>query len=327
MSSDDTAEVIAAAPGLNGFAADVKTGLAGATKRLSCRFFYDGHGSKIFEEICALPEYYLARAEQEILEDYAYDIVGRFSICLTLLELGSGSATKTRVLIEALLAHQGHLQFVPIDISPTILRQSSDDLRDRYPKLEIHPVAAEYREGLARAHQMVSGPLLILWLGSNIGNFEREEAANFLRALCQCMSKDDRLLIGIDLRKDKTVLEAAYDDADGVTARFNLNILNRINRDLGGTFNAKSFRHEAIYNEELGRVEMYLVSDADQNVHISDLGCTVSFEQEEEIHTENSYKYSLAEIDQLAQCGGLCIEDQWLDRRYRFSLNLFATAD
>ncbi len=315
------------APALDGFAEDVRAGLSATPKRLSCRFFYDVYGSKIFEEICALPEYYLTRAEQEILEVNAGKIAARCQSAITLLELGSGSARKTRVLIEALIEQQGFLQFVPIDISPTILEQSSRDLRDYYPNLEVTPVAAEYREGLGRAHQLVSGPKLILWLGSNVGNFGRGEAALFIESIRQFMSADDRLMVGIDLRKDKNVLEAAYDDVSGVTARFNLNILNRINRDLGGTFDSKTFRHEAIYNEEEGRVEMYLVSDTIQVVNIADLDCTVRFDQNERIHTENSYKYSYAEIEQLARSGGLRLQEQWFDELHQFSLNLLAKAN
>ena len=320
-------DLTSSAPALDGFAEDVRTGLSATPKRLSCRFFYDVYGSKIFEEICALPEYYLTRAEQEILEANAGEIAARFQGDVTLLELGSGSARKTRVLIEALIEQQEYLQFVPIDISPTILEQSSRDLQEYYPNLEVNPVAAEYREGLARAHQLVSGPKLILWLGSNIGNFGRGEAALLIESIKQYMSANDRLLVGIDLRKDKNVLEAAYDDVQGVTARFNLNILNRINRDLGGTFDSKRFRHEAIYNEEEGRVEMYLVSDTMQVVHIADLDCTVRFDQDERIHTENSYKYSLAEIEQLARSAGLRIQEQSFDERHRFSLNLLAIAN
>ena len=311
-------------PAPGGFADDVKAGLSAAPKRLSCRFFYDGYGSSLFEEICALPEYYLTRAEQEILEANAEEIAARFQRDVTLLELGSGSAIKTRVLIEALSQRQDCLQFVPIDISPNALEQSSRDLRGFYPDLEVTPVAAEYRQGFARAHQLVSGTKLILWLGSNIGNFERDEAALFLKSLRQSMSPDDRLLVGIDLRKDGKVLEAAYDDASGVTARFNLNILNRINRELGGTFDATRFRHEAVYDEDEGRVEMYLVSDRIQFVNIADLECTIRFGREERIHTENSYKYSVAEVEQLARSGGLHLEKQWIDDGHRFSLNLLA---
>ena len=327
MSQNDLIELLPTASTLNGFADDVKAGLLATPKRLSCRFFYDDHGSKIFEEICALPEYYLTRAEQEILKTNANQIAARLPADTTLLELGSGSAIKTRILIEALIGQQGILQFVPIDISPTILEQSARELQQHYPKLEVNPVAAEYREGLVRARQLVSGPKLILWLGSNIGNFERDDAARFLSQVGRCMSRDDLLLVGVDLRKDKLVLETAYDDPAGVTARFNLNILNRINRDLGGTFDLSRFRHEAIYNDDEGRVEMYLVSDVPQNVSIERLNWSVEIGMDEAIHTENSYKYSLAEIDRLAERSGLSLAEQWFDNRGQFSLNMFSAVD
>jgi L-histidine N-alpha-methyltransferase len=308
------------------FARDIKTGLTGLPKSLSCRYFYDREGSLLFEAICELPEYYLTRAEREILLNHAAEIAARLAAGTTLVELGSGSAAKTRVLIEAFLNRHGPLRYVPVDISQTMLNESSLALLGEYAALEITAIASEYHVGLRQLNALVDGPKLILWLGSNVGNFERLEAAHFLRRVRDVMSPSDRLLVGIDLRKDRVVLEQAYDDAQGVTAQFNLNILARINRELGGHFDLQAFRHRAIYNEAVGRVEIYLVSARAQKVFIDHLGREISFAAGEMIHTENSYKYSFAEIDALSAAAGLRIERQWLDAERWFSLNLLAPA-
>ena len=291
-------------------------------KRLSCRFFYDRDGSRLFELICDLPEYYLTRTEHRILQERAVQIVCQAPVDTTLVELGSGSAVKTRVLIEAFLERRGRLLFAAVDISPTALEESSVELLDLYPNLQVLTVAAEYRQGLDRLRETLSGPKLILFLGSNIGNFERPDAVRFLKLVRSTLTPPDRLLVGIDLRKDREVLEAAYDDPRGITARFNQNILARINRELGGRFDLETFRHRAIYNGEEGRVEMFLVSTCAQKVAIEDLGMEVGFAEGEAIHSENSYKYSTAEIDELAAASGLAIQSQWFDGDRRFSLNL-----
>lgn len=306
------------------FARDVKAGLTVWPKRLPCRYFYDSEGSLLFEEICKLPEYYLTRAEREILQERATEIASRLPKDITLVELGSGNAVKTRLLLEAFLRHQGALRYVPVDISRTALEESSFKLLEEYPRLEIVAIAGEYRDGLRHLKAQTDCPKLILWLGSNVGNFERSEAASFLRRVRDAMSASDRLLVGIDLRKDRAVLEKAYDDSRGVTTRFNLNILARINRELGGHFDLEAFRHRAVYNEEEGRIEMYLISARAQQVSIDHLGLEVSFAADETIHTENSYKYSSAEIEALASAAGLQIKYQWLDAERRFSVNLLA---
>jgi L-histidine N-alpha-methyltransferase len=307
---------------LAAFARDVRHGLTSSPKHLSCCYFYDGEGSFLFEEICALPEYYLTRAEREIFAARAADISARCPAATTLVELGSGSAVKTRLLIEALLARQETLRYVPIDICSVMLEDSSRKLLAEYPDLEILAVAAEYREGLRHLHATAGAAKLILWLGSNVGNFDRLEAVDFLRQVRTTMRAGDGLLIGIDLRKDRAVLERAYDDAQGVTADFNLNLLARINRELGGHFDLDAFQHWAIYQEEPGRMEMYLRSRRFQRVPIDNLDLEVSFAEREMIHTENSYKYSFAEIESLAAAVGFRIACQWLDSEGRFSLNL-----
>jgi len=306
------------------FAEEVERGLTAPSKRLPCRFFYDGQGSLLFEEICALPEYYLTRTERQILCENADEIAGLFPREIALVELGSGSAAKTRLLIEAFLRRHTTLRYLPIDISPTILEESSLELLRAYPRLEVVAVAAEYQEGLVRLRSETGRPKLILWLGSNVGNLDRDEAARFLSSVRESMAEEDRMLVGVDLRKERSILERAYDDSRGVTARFNLNVLARINRELGGRFDLARFRHRAVYNESMGRVEMYLDSLVDQRVRIEALDREIPFAAGEAIHTENSYKYSRGEIAELADAAGLRVERGWSDEAGHFSLNLLS---
>lgn len=306
---------------------EVRAGLMAMPKRLPCRFFYDEIGSQLFEAICELPEYYPTRTERAILAEHAAEVVERVPGCATLVELGSGSAAKTRLLIDALCRTGPHLRYVPIDISRSALEDSARGLLDAYPALSIDAVAAEYHDGLQCLAEAWTegpqGPRLVLWLGSNVGNLERDEAAAFLRNVRTTMAPDDRLLLGVDRRKARAVLEPAYDDAQGVTAQFNLNILARINRELGGQFRLSQFDHRAVYDEERGRIEMYLVSTQAQEVPIQDLDLVVPFAAGEAIHTENSYKYSDDEIEALAAGSGFAVERQWHDPRRWFSVNLF----
>ena len=306
------------------FAADVKKGLTSTPKYLLSKYLYDEEGSRLFEEICTLDEYYLTRAEREILEKEESNISAKFSEKISLVELGSGNAEKTRLLIDAFLKRSGELRYVPIDISRIVLEDSSAQLLEDFDRLEVHAIWATYQQGIDQLRLDSDRPRLILFLGSNIGNFERETALGFLQSIRHVMSSKDRLLIGIDLRKSKEVLEATYDDARGITAQFDLNILTRINRELGGNFKRDTFRHRAVYDEEEGRVESYLVSRFPQTVCIKDIDLKIRFGTDETIHTENSYKYSFEEIDQLARDAGLKVEERWLDGKGRFSLNLLA---
>jgi dimethylhistidine N-methyltransferase len=306
------------------FAADVRAGLTAAKKRLSCRYFYDADGSALFEEICALPEYYPTRTELAILRAHAGEIVASCSADAAIVELGSGSATKTRVLLEAAMARKAPVRYVPIDISRSMLQESSRALLGDYRGLEVTAIAAEYRNGLRWLQRQRWPEKLILWLGSNIGNFGRKDAARFLRSVRATMTPRDRVVVGVDLRKDRATLEAAYDDAAGVTARFDLNLLERINRELGGHFDLDAFAHRARWNERIGRVEMNLVSKRAQVVSIDALGLDVTFDAGECIFTESSYKYSLEEIDRLAYLGGMVIEQRWLDGGDKFSVNVMA---
>ncbi|MCH8891101.1 MAG: L-histidine N(alpha)-methyltransferase, partial [Myxococcales bacterium] len=239
-------------------------------------------------------------------------------------ELGSGSSTKTRLLIEALLREHGALSYVPVDISPSALEASALQLLDDYKRLEVRAIAGEYQDGLRRIRRDTQRPKLILWLGSSIGNLDRQSTERFVSNLRGGMNLQDRLLLGIDLRKDREVLESAYDDSSGVTARFNRNLLERINRELGGQFDSETFDFQATYDEVGGSVVSHLRSRRDQTVRIEDLDLDVEFAASETIHTENAFKYSPTEIDALARRTGFALEEHWLDAKNRYSVNLFA---
>ena len=307
------------------FAADVARGLTAQPKRLSCRWFYDAEGSRLFEEICRLPEYYIPYAECEILEAHAGHIVAALPPGATIVELGSGNAAKTRQLLEAALARApGRVRYVPVDISASALHESARALAADYPRLDIVGVAGAYEEGLQELGAVGDGPKLVLWLGSNVGNFDRAEAAAFLGEIRRRLAPADRLLVGIDLRKDPAVLALAYDDPTGVTARFNLNLLARINRELGGDFDLDGFRHRAIYDAVAGRVIIDIVSRRAQRVTIADLGLSVHFGPGERIHTEDSYKYSPEEIEALLAGARLRRVGHYTDGAGRFASVLCA---
>lgn len=305
-----------------GLAEDVRRGLSTQPKRFLPKYFYDQLGSQLFEAICLLPEYYLTRAENEILDRYADEIVAAVDGDITLIEMGSGSASKTRLLIEALLRKQAELLFIPVDISASALDSSSRILLQSYPQLRIEAYAADYFAGLTELAKQERGRTLALFLGSNISNFDPDEALKFLRALRQVLRDGDALLLGADLKKQKSVLEAAYNDALGVTAAFNLNVLARINRELGGNFDLRAFQHNAFYNEALGRVEIYIESLRNQTVAIEQLEMEVQFHKGEQIHTENSHKYDLSDIAKLAEETGFARARTWLDKGEQFSSNL-----
>jgi len=313
-----------------GLAEDVRRGLTSSPKRLSPKYFYDELGSQLFEAICLLPEYYLTRAEAEIFAARSDEIVEAATVDsrVTLFELGSGSAAKTRRIIEALLARQGELLYVPVDISAAALEASAAALLEAYAGLRITAYAGEYDDALPRLPENFEpgARALVLFLGSNVGNFDRDEARDFLRRLRRALRVGDRLLLGADLKKDAAALEAAYDDPVGVTAAFNLNLLARINRELGADFDPRRFRHVAVYNEREGRVEMHLESLADQRVRINALDLAVHFSGGERVHTENSYKYDRADLAALAASAGFRLARTWLDGEGRFSSNLLVAA-
>jgi L-histidine N-alpha-methyltransferase len=309
------------------FAEDVRAGLTARQKSLPPKYFYDALGSQLFEAICHLPEYYLTRAESEILRDNADEIVasaaGR-SACL--VELGSGSAEKTRYLIDALLNRQPSLHYVPVDISRVSLERSSFELLHIYPSLSITAYAADYFTALKALAETANSSerTIALFLGSNIGNFDRDGSRVFLSEVRRMLRPGDALLVGADLKKTGEVLIRAYDDPLGVTAAFNLNLLVRMNRELEANFDVAKFRHRATYNEELGRVEIRMVSVEQQTIRLRALDLEVSFREGESIHTENSYKFDVEQLAEMARATGFGLEQTWFDSARRFSFNLFA---
>jgi L-histidine N-alpha-methyltransferase len=309
------------------FAADVRRGLSSNPKQLFPKYLYDSLGSRLFDAICHVDEYYPTRAENEILTRHADEMVAGIPDCRTLIELGSGSAEKTRSIIEALLLHQTELLFIPIDISASALEKSSRALLAAYPALRIEAYAADYLEGLAAIQPLAPGPALMLFLGSNIGNFEKAEALTFLRAIRRMLRPGDALLLGADLKKDRATLEAAYNDALGVTRAFIVNELARINRELGADFDLWAFGLRSVYNEEAGCVEVYLESLRSQLVTISGLEMSITFEAGEWIHMEHSYKFDVDGLSALGLQSGFRLERTWLDARQRFSSNLFRASD
>ena len=307
---------------LAGFADDVRRGLLLEPKRLLPKYLYDELGSQLFEAICLLPEYYPTRAENEILVRFADEIVGLAGRLDRLIEMGSGSASKTRLIIEALLRSQPDLLFAPVDISASALESSSRILLQSYPRLRIEAYAAEYFDGLAELSKVQTGRTLALFLGSNISNFEPDEAQEFLRAMRSVLRNGDALLLGADLKKDKSILEAAYNDSLGVTSAFSRNLLARINRELGADFDLRAFKHCAVYNQECSRIEIHLESLRAQTVTISKLEMQLCLDPGELIYTENSYKYDLADIARLAGDTGFICQRTWFDAAERFSSTL-----
>ncbi|HZS27600.1 MAG TPA: L-histidine N(alpha)-methyltransferase [Candidatus Angelobacter sp.] len=293
-------------------AEEVMHGLSARPRQLPPKLFYDAAGSQLFDQITETPEYYPTRTERAILRDFAGEMVKQAGNNLTLVELGAGSASKTQVLIQALLRRQLRADFYPVDVSSSALQGALASLNGHFPRLRVSPIVADYTHHLPDLKQL-PGRKLVLFLGSTIGNFEPEEAEEFLRNVRGSLQKGDALLIGFDLIKDADVLDAAYNDAQGVTARFNKNMLVRINRELGGSFDVDSFEHVAFWNKRKSRIEMHLQSQYEQMVWIEDLGRGFHFEQGERIHTENSYKFSLRLIRQLLRNGGFKLEKSWTD--------------
>lgn len=305
------------------FAEDVRRGLSAQSKHLFPKYLYDALGSQLFEAICHLDEYYLTRAESEILTRYADEIVESVPGDKTLIELGSGGASKTRAIIESLLRRQRELLFIPVDISASALEGSSRSLLQSYPTLRIEGYAADYADGLAALRSEERGRTLALFLGSNIGNFESGQALAFLRDIRTVLREGDALLLGADLKKDAKILEAAYNDALGVTQAFILNELTRVNRELGADFDLRQFELRSHFNPEVGRVEVDLESVCEQKIYVAKLDMTIALESGERIHVENSYKYDLDQLSELAAASGFHRERTWFDEQRQFSSSLF----
>jgi L-histidine Nalpha-methyltransferase len=296
-------------------------GFSKPQKEISSRFFYDTAGSRLFERITRLPEYYLTRCETEILELYSGEIIHAAGEDFQVVEFGSGSSEKTRLLLRAAVERQGEVEYLPIDISSEFLRHSAEDLLEEVRGLRVTAVAGDYFDAL-KSLPYHEGSRLFLFLGSTIGNFERDDAIEFLECIKETMRPQDRLLVGVDLKKSPSVIEPAYNDAEGVTSDFNKNVLVRINRELCGRFDLSSFEHTAVWVEPRSRIEMRLVSTRDQEVEIEGLDRTFEFRLREYIHTENSHKWSSEAFAQICGAAGLDICRTWLDSKGWFALNL-----
>jgi dimethylhistidine N-methyltransferase len=295
-------------------AAEVLSGLSARPRRLPPKLFYDAAGSHLFEQITETPEYYPTRTERAILKKYAGEIIGQAGNNLTLVELGAGSASKTQVLIEALLRRQLRADFYPVDVSSSALQGALATLNGHFPRLRVSPIVADYTHLLPDLNAL-PGRKLVLFIGSTIGNFEPAEALAFLQSVHQSLQPGDALLIGFDLIKDADVLHAAYNDAQGVTAAFNKNMLVRINRELGGSFDLDAFEHVSFWNPRKSRIEMHLESTYEQTVWVQDLGRGFHFEKDEHIHTENSYKFNRGSIARLLRRSGFKVEKSWTDAK------------
>ncbi len=304
-------------PTRNEFLDDVLAGLSRQPASIPPKYFYDERGSKLFDLITRLPEYYPTRTETAILKANAQDIATHVGTGSLLVEPGGGSCEKVHILLEGLRP----CVYVPMDISRDHLRLAAEELAIEYPWLEIHAACTDFTRHMSLPAALPEGKHVAFFPGSSIGNFDPGDAVEFLRAIAGLVGRGGYLLIGVDLKKDKAILEAAYDDSAGVTARFNLNLLVHINRELGADFVLDNWSHKALYDEQRGRIEMHLVSTTEQTVNVA--GQTFRFAAGESIHTENSYKYSADEFIQLAEQAGFISDKVWLDANHLFSVQLF----
>ncbi len=314
-------DLIAAQPdnGRAAFAAHVREGLRAHPKHLSSQYFYDAEGMRIFQEIMGLPEYYLTGCEDAIFHNERgriFDAIGPGP--LNIVDLGSGDATKTTILLDHCLAERRAVTYFPIDISRDTLRELLAAFERTRPAIPVHAVAAEYFDALDWIKHRHEGRTLVLFLGSNVGNFSPEGSRAFMRHLREALRPGDLALIGFDVKKDPRVITAAYDDAAGVTARFNINLLARINRELGGEFDLASFRHYAYYDEIAGAARSFLMSTRAQTVAVAALHESFAFDAWESIHTEDSWKYSDRDITELAAGAHFDIVRQFTDAGTRF---------
>lgn len=287
--------------GQNALLCDVLKGLSASPKRLPSKYFYDDEGSRLFQKIMSLPEYYLTRAEAEILEQHRARIISLVATePFTLVELGAGDGAKTTLLLERLLQEQKRFFYAPIDISAHAIDALVQNLAKRFPTLRVHSIHDDYFRGLKALQTLTRQRTVALFLGSNIGNFTTAAARAFLRRLRRALQTGDWLLIGFDLKKDIPTLIRAYSDTAGITREFNFNLLRRLNRELGATFDLNAFQHYATYNPTLGAMESYLISKTAQTIWIESAGKSIDFDAFEPIHTEYSFKYSERDIENFA---------------------------
>ena len=311
-------------------AIEVSNGLADSPKTLSAWLFYDAAGSRLFEDITDLPEYYVTRTERRILAEHADEIVNAAAggRDLSITELGAGTATKTGLLLDAAVRLQGSVTYYPIDVSETALEEARLRLEAEMPEVTVEPIIADYTEGMRQNKADASGASrrLVLYIGSSIGNFSPADALEVLRGVRAQLTPGDCLLLGTDMVKDTRMLLAAYDDEAGVTAQFNMNLLHRINRELDADFNPQLFRHQARWNEQQSRIEMHLESLRAQRVTVRALDLQVRFALGETIHTENSYKFTDQRALALLARAGFKLRQQWSDAENWFTVYLAAAA-
>jgi dimethylhistidine N-methyltransferase len=309
----------APSPATSEFAADVLVGLTATPKRLSPKYFYDRTGSELFERITTLPEYYPTRCDVAILTEHADDIAALIPKRAALIEFGSGSSAKTRIVLSKA---KSLTAYVPVDISAEFLRQQADALRREYPAVAMLPVEADFARPFRLPVAAEKLPRVGFFPGSTIGNFEPHEAANVLCNAARILGRGANFIVGVDLVKDTQILQKAYNDSQGVTAKFNLNLLTRINRELGAKFNLACFEHHAFFNRERSRIEMHLASLKRQRVRL--LGECIDFRAGETIHTENSYKYSVEAFRALARGAGWTPAAVWTDAEGKFSVHVLS---
>jgi dimethylhistidine N-methyltransferase len=306
---------------LPAFATDVETGLTVFPKSLPAKLFYDRRGSELFEEITRLPEYYLTRTELQILRDRAGEMIAAAGESAAIVELGSGTATKTCTLLQALSRRQMRVRYFPVDISSSALAEARERVMGELERVLVRPVVADFSHGFHFLRD-IPGKKLVLYLGSSIGNFDPDAAIGMLSGIREELTPGDALLLGTDMVKSASLLVPAYNDAQGVTANFNKNMLARLNRELGADFDLDSFRHVAHWNDRRSRMEIYLESARTQAVDVALLRMKVHFVAGERIHTENSYKYTMGMVEGMLHDAGFVFERSWFDRRKWFGLHL-----
>ncbi len=307
------------------FARDVAEGLSREQKRLPSRYFYDAAGSELFRQIMELPEYYLTRSEFELLTQHRKNITEHFTKegFFHLIDLGAGDAFKTKILLKE-LSHQQHaFDYVPVDISGDAMQQLTNSLQQELPDVQVQAVVGEYAQALEWLQVHKSERKVVLFLGSNIGNFDADEGLAFLSSIRGYLDKGDQLLMGVDLRKDPDTILLAYDDSSGTTAAFNLNLLHRINRELGGNFDLEQFRHYALYDPQEGVMRSFLISQQQQQVYLRSLDRSYTFAAWEAVHTENSRKYTMNQVQGLGQQSGFRTDTIFQDERRYFADVLF----
>ena len=301
------------------FAQDVLLGLSGKPKKLSSKYFYDEAGDKLFQKIMGMPEYYLTNAEYEIFSNNKQEILDLFGEQhFDLFELGAGDGTKTKVLLHHFLNQKADFTYCPIDISSNVLMHLEHDLKENLPTLDVKGIQGDYFEVLGQMSARHGARKVVLFLGANIGNLNPEEALRFLRKLRISLAEGDLLMIGFDLKKDPSVILDAYNDPAGITAAFNLNLLHRINNELGANFDVNSFKHWETYNPLTGATKSYIVSTKNQKVEIKAINHTFSFEAWEAIDVELSQKYSLSEVEHIARNAGFKINGHFFDAQQYF---------